>query len=205
MKTRKQPSPAAAADAGPDAGARSDQVLRALDRFERPLIHYVARVLGGDLERARDVTQETFLRLCDAPLMESEPRLAAWLFKVGRNLALDVRRKEKRMEPMTEAATHTRQSDDLGPAQAAEQRDAASRVAVAILGLPGSQQEILQLRFQQGMSYRELADVTGRSVSAVGVLVHKGIRTLRKRLGNELGILPSDPDRGIHRSKEMQQ
>ena len=67
----------------------SDQgpwVRDAVARFESPLTLYAARLLG-DAEAARDVVQETFLRLCVQDRASIETRLAEWLFTVCRNRA----------------------------------------------------------------------------------------------------------------------
>src|SRR5262249_49245205 len=101
-------------------------VRDAVDRFERPLTLYACRLLG-DIEAARDVVQETFLRLCahapDRPTIE--PRLAEWLFTVCRNRALDVLRKESRMTHLSEEQVHRCLSPDPGPTDVAERRDLA--------------------------------------------------------------------------------
>jgi len=53
----------------------------------------------------------------------------------------------------------------------------------AMSGLSDAQQECLRLKFQHGFSYREIAGVTGMTVSSVGVQIHLGIKQLRERLG----------------------
>lgn len=59
----------------------------------------------------------------------------------------------------------------------------ASAEAKRLLGLlPEKEQEVVRLKFQEGMKYREIADVTGLSVSHVGVLIHTAIQRLRKEL-----------------------
>ena len=63
----------------------------ALDRFEGPLLLYAGR-LTGDAERARDVVQDTFLKLCRQRRADVAARLAEWLYTVCRNAAIDVRR-----------------------------------------------------------------------------------------------------------------
>ena len=73
----------------------SQWVVDALDRHERPLLRY-AKWLLGDVEMARDVVQETFLRLCREDRARVDGHLAAWLFTVCRNLALDAREKASR-------------------------------------------------------------------------------------------------------------
>ena len=68
------------------------------------------------------------------------------------------------------------------PEATAEERDAASAALRALATLPDSQQEVLRLRLGHGLAYRDIAEVTGLSVSHVGVLIHEGMKTLRRRL-----------------------
>ena len=70
---------------------RREWVLAALDQFEGRLTRYAQRLLG-DLDRARDVVQFVFLRLCDQSPEEIDDRLAQWLYTVCRNQAMDLLR-----------------------------------------------------------------------------------------------------------------
>ena len=149
--------------------------------YEGPLVRYAARLLG-DAERARDVVQDTFLRLCQEPPSKVAGRVRQWLFAVCRNRALDVLKKEQRMKTCTDNPVKQAASRDRDPAEAAEQREFAGQ-AVALLGtLPPNQQEVIRLKVQNGLSYREIGAVTGLSVSNVGFLIHTGLTTLRQRL-----------------------
>src|SRR5262249_56290987 len=76
-------------------------VIEALNEFEQPLLRY-AKWLLGDLDAARDVVQETFLRLCREDRQRLEGRVAAWLFTVARNLAFDARKQSGRLLPPAE-------------------------------------------------------------------------------------------------------
>jgi RNA polymerase sigma factor (sigma-70 family) len=53
----------------------------------------------------------------------------------------------------------------------------------AVAELPLAQQEVLRLRFQEELSYREISAITNHSPSNVGFLIHAGIRQIRRRLG----------------------
>ena len=70
---------------------KSEWVVEALELHESSLLRY-ARWFVGDLESAREVVQETFLRLC-REIRCVEGYLAQWLFTVCRNLAFDARKK----------------------------------------------------------------------------------------------------------------
>jgi RNA polymerase sigma factor (sigma-70 family) len=161
--------------------ARRRWLRAAVDRYERPLIRYAAR-LTGDADRARDVVQDVFIRLCAADREPIGDHLAEWLFTVCRNRALDLRRRENRMRRVDGAAVESCESGDPAPAVVLEGREMGGRLLRLLATLPDNQQEVLVLKFQGGLGYREIAGVTGLSVGNVGFLIHTGLMTLRELL-----------------------
>jgi RNA polymerase sigma-70 factor (ECF subfamily) len=155
-----------------------DAVLR---RWETPLALYATKVCG-DEERARDAVQETFLELCAADRNAVEPRIAAWLFSVCRNKALDVRRKESSMKTGEDVVAENRTGDEPDPSAVLLEEEQSQRVLTFVERLPAKQQEVLRLKFQGGLSYKEIAAVTGDSVGNVGFLLHVALRALRERM-----------------------
>lgn len=153
-------------------------VRRAVDRYERPLTLYAARLLG-DADEARDVVQETFLKLCTQNREAIDSHLAEWLFTVCRNRALDVLRKESRMTNLSEEHVQRCLSPIPDPADLAERRDLSARVLDLMESLPTNQREVIRLKFQNGFSYQEISRISGHSVSNVGFLIHAGMKTLR--------------------------
>ena len=82
---------------GSSTESHADWIRATLDRFEGPLLRYALRITG-ELEAARDVVQETFLKLCKEDRAAIEQHLSQWLFTVCRNRALDVQdRKSTRL------------------------------------------------------------------------------------------------------------
>ncbi len=152
-----------------------------LDHYEGPLTRY-ARRITGDLETARDVVQDTFLRLCSCDRAEVDGYLGQWLFTVCRNRALDVRRKDGRMQTASETDIETRASNERDPAGIIERREQAGGALQALALLPENQQEVLRLRFQNGLSYKEIAAVTELTAGNVGYLIHMGIKAIREKL-----------------------
>ena len=161
---------------------KSTWIVAALDRYESPLVRYATWILG-DIERAREVVQETFLRLCKEQPARIEGHLAQWLFTVCRNLAFDVRKKENRMSPMTDPETVTTAYDAYGgPGASLEREETMSQVLRAMETLPANQREVLRLKFQSDLSYKEISEITRLSVTNVGFLIHTAIKTLRKEM-----------------------
>lgn len=168
------------ADSGSGSGSRS-WIWEAVERFEGPLIRYARKILGGDSERARDVVQETFLKLCGQDREAVEPILGVWLYRVARNGAIDVLRKERRMSEFADGAEEGLSGSGSEASEGMERREAAARAAEWLERLPGPQREAIRLKFEGGFSYKEIASITGHSVSYVGVLIHTGMKTLRAR------------------------
>ena len=179
--------PANPQDPDAHAGQAHRQCLHdAVARYHRPLVAY-ARANTGDLERARDVAQDTLLRLCQQPPdtfeREIAPRLAAWLFTVCRNRLIDLHRKETRMTPAdTQAMDQANAAATPCPDDHADQHDQQDHLLRLVADLPDHQREVVRLRFQGGLAYREIAEVTGHSTSYVGVLLHEAIKQLRTRM-----------------------
>ncbi|MDG1873358.1 MAG: sigma-70 family RNA polymerase sigma factor [Mariniblastus sp.] len=162
-----------------------DWIKNAIDEHEASLLRY-ANHFVHDLETARDIVQDTFLQLCRHPNEELRPRLAQWLFTVCRNRAIDVCRKERRMKlaPENQLTDHLdAQSDEsVNPAARLESSETAAGLLQQVGRLPDRQQEVLRLKFNVGLSYKEIAEVTGLSSTNVGFILHTAISKLRQRL-----------------------
>jgi RNA polymerase sigma factor (sigma-70 family) len=152
-----------------------------LEDYEGRLTRYALR-LTGEIETARDVVQETFLRLCRQRRSDVEGHVAEWLYRVARNLAFDVRRKQGRLDQFDRQDVDGCPGPTPSAAVVFEIRDNASRVLEAIESLSEPEQEVLRLKFQDGLKYREIANVTGRTTNYVGVLIHTAIKKLRTQL-----------------------
>jgi RNA polymerase sigma-70 factor (ECF subfamily) len=153
-------------------------VGEAVARYEGPLTLYASRLLH-DAETARDVVQDTFLKLCASDRSSIENHLAEWLFTVCRNRALDVLRKEQRMSQLREEQVYRCLSPEPAPVETVERQELGQRVLELLENLPVNQREVIRLKFQNGFSYQEISRISGHSISNVGYLIHAGIKTLR--------------------------
>ncbi len=162
-------------------GGGSEWIQSVLARFEGPLLRYAVRITG-DLEKARDVVQETFLRLCRENATRQWDHLEPWLFTVCRNCALDAHRKEGRMTALNEAELELLPNPAPNPVAILEKDESVHQMLQLLAGLPPNQQEVIRLKFQNSLSYQEISQITGLSVSNVGFLLHMGIRGLRQQM-----------------------
>jgi RNA polymerase sigma factor (sigma-70 family) len=160
----------------------------ALERYERPLISY-AKTITGELESARDAVQETFLRLSRQDVKALEPRLAPWLFLVCRNCALDHVRKIVRFS--SDAVDEERPAESPSPAAEVVAAEETARLKWLIDQLPLQQRELIHLKFEAGLSYKQIAEAMRMSVSNVGTQLHTAIGTLRRQWKREnAGVIP---------------
>lgn len=154
----------------------SQWIVDALDQYEDALIRYAFWILR-DQELAREVVQETFLRLCREEPSKVGGYLAQWLFTVCRNLAFDTRKREARMTPLEDM--------DIGVDSNLEQKESVGEIFRLVENLPKNQREVVYLKFQCDLSYKEISDVTKLSVGNVGLLLHTALKAIRKRVLSE--------------------
>src|SRR5207244_5850652 len=163
----------------PDGEANAERMQMLLRRFELPLLQFATRITG-DREWARDVVQETFVKFQNNGAFQN-PKPATWLFSVCRNGALNVCRKERRMQYLDEGLIEAREAEQPMPFERLEQQEAAGFLLSIVATLPPRQQEVIQLKFQSDLSYQQIAEITKTTANNVGVLIHTALRTLRQR------------------------
>lgn len=168
-----------------------------LRRFELPLVQYARRIIGNS-DSARDVVQETFIKFQRNGAVAPE-KTGTWLFTVCRNRALNVCRKEKRMMYLDESVIESSEDKQPMPFERIQQTEATGFLMRILATLPPRQQEVLQLKFQNDLSYREIAEITKTTANSVGVLIHTALKTLRQRFGQaSKDFLPFNLERHEH-------
>ncbi len=157
----------------------------AIDRFQAPLIAYASTLLH-DVERARDVVQETFIKLCKQPPQAVHQHLKSWLFTVCRNRAMDILRKEKRTTPLEDVRWKKVAGPGLQPDESIDLAERHSQLMAMLQRLSQNQREVILLKFQQGLSYQEIHQLTGLTTTNIGVLIHTGLKRLRDLIPKDL-------------------
>lgn len=163
------------------APANQELVAEAQVLHENSLMAY-ARSLLRDVERARDVVQDTCLKLHQQDPVTIQDTLKPWLFRVCRNRAFDVLKKERRMTSIDSQFLESIECDAPSPAQSAQRKETHEHLLDLVESLAPNQREVIRLRFQGDLSYQEIADITQLSVSKVGFLLHTALKNLRAQL-----------------------
>ncbi|MBN1444342.1 MAG: RNA polymerase sigma factor [Planctomycetes bacterium] len=154
-------------------------------RHQDSLVRFVSGFLQ-DRVAAQDIVQETFLRVARSPgKLAGVESPHNWLLRVARNLSVDhVRRTLRGRRKMREYAerrawqTAAAEPDD----REVERDEARERVRAEIQRLAPRLKELMLLKVQEGKTYREIAEITGLTITNVGYLLHQAMRTMARRL-----------------------
>ena len=151
-------------------------------QYKLKAYHYALQTVGNP-EDAMDITQEAFLRLHRHWARRDSSRpFAPWLYSVVRNLSIDLfRRRSTRKECDMEGAA-PEPSPLPNPEIRTRQRELNERLWREIDRLPEVQREALLLRDWHGLSYAEIAEATGSSVTTINSRLHDARVRLRERL-----------------------
>jgi RNA polymerase sigma-70 factor, ECF subfamily len=151
-------------------------------RHEGPVYRFLVSYMG-DEDAAADVAQDTFVKaMSNLGTFRGDAAFRTWLMAIARNEARGWargagRRKESPLEklaPMPDGAP--------GPEQEAIQGTEVDRVKRALTRLPEKQRMSVALRIFDGLSFREVAELTDSTEGAARVNYHHGIRRLREWL-----------------------
>ncbi len=144
----------------------------------------------GQQGDAEDITSQTFLRAWDA-IGDYEWRdhpFGAWLFRIAHNLVVDYHRARRETVPLDDASPQLEgraSRDSLRPEGALAGIIAGDRVRKAIAQLTDEQQQVLVLRFYEGLSTGETALLMGKRSGAIRGLQFRALSALRELLDRQ--------------------
>jgi RNA polymerase sigma-70 factor (ECF subfamily) len=200
------PDRALVEDLSSDDPVRRRRALGELyERHHGRVFNTAYRVLGSSAD-AQDVTQDVFLHVADRiGSFRGDASLTSWVYRVTVNLAIDARRRKARRpalhtKPESEAEVGERRpgvSQPPGePSAAVERSEADARVRDALERLSPKLRAVVVLRYLEGLSYEDLADVLQLSMGTVKSRLSRAHAALERILGPYVGRAPSPPDDG---------
>jgi RNA polymerase sigma-70 factor (ECF subfamily) len=163
-----------------------------VDKYKQPVMNVVFRMLR-DATEAEDVAQAVFVQVYrSASRYQVSSKFSTWLFTIARNLCLNEIRRRSRHPADSIDANHPEQPDQ--PAQQFEDRRVFSppetlllgeleqKIEAAVNDLPENQRMAILLCRQDELSYEEIAEVLGCSLSATKSLIHRAREVLKEKL-----------------------
>jgi RNA polymerase sigma-70 factor, ECF subfamily len=150
------------------------------ERYRRALFAFALRMLGeGDA--AADLVQDVFLRIYERRGQLNQPEsFRSWLFAVARNQCLSLLRRSRERASLEEAPDDAMAMEV--PVDALEVEEDVRLIRQALARLKIEYREVLVLREYQDLSYREIADITETTESAVKSKLFKARRAMHEML-----------------------
>ena len=163
-------------------------ISRVMGAFSVPLLRYAAQLLNN-ATFAQDAVQNAWVKLArrEPPVQAPDDEVRNWLFRVVHNEAVDIVRAEERKRHLhaayyaaeQEAATAQQEAATTGEWPGTEDMDEREALVLSCLpALSPLQRQVVLLRLQQGLSYNDIAAITGETSNYVGNLLHHAIKTL---------------------------
>lgn len=149
---------------------------------ESSLIRYVNH-LTHDMELAKDIVQEGFLKLWQEDQQKIAGHEVPWLFTTCRNRAYDVLKKKDRKNISADEIELDIPDQTLNAEQLMHQQDEEAQLKYLLSKLSPQQREVIHMKFEQDLSYKQISEITGLSVSHVGVLIHNVVSKLKSGAG----------------------
>jgi RNA polymerase sigma-70 factor (ECF subfamily) len=163
-----------------------------VDKYKQPVMNLACRTLR-DATEAEDLAQTVFVQVFkSAHRYQITAKFSTWLFTIARNLCLNEIRRRSRHPAESLDATHPDQEDQplrqfedkktFLPTEDLLHGELAEKIEEALAGLPENQRTAILLCRQDELSYEQIAEVLGCSLSATKSLIHRGRETLKEKL-----------------------
>ncbi len=156
------------------------------DRYSSRIYNFAYRFLKNS-EAAEDATQEVFVKMLKhANQFHGDAKLSTWLFSITANWCRDYLRKADNKAKEAEDVLVTLPAPaEYSPELTLERRENEKRIQKALSALTPEQREAILLSRYQGLSYAEIAQISGCSEGAVKTRVFRAMETLKKALTSE--------------------
>jgi RNA polymerase sigma-70 factor (ECF subfamily) len=171
---------------------RFESIEELFSALESPLLSYALRLLG-ERAPAEDTVQEAFMKLHAQFAEVREPR--RWLYRTVHNLALNHRRQARKIVPFAsglsgEPAPAPDTADpELLPDEQIIRWEGIGLVRLSVAALDERSREVVRLKFDEGLSYKQISDRTGLTTGHVGYLLHHALKTIAAELART-GLVP---------------
>jgi RNA polymerase sigma-70 factor (ECF subfamily) len=163
-----------------------------VDKYKQPVMNFICRSLRDEIE-AEDLAQMVFFQAYKSRARYRQTaKFSTWLFTIARNLCLNEIRRRSRHPAESIEESHAEHEDQprqqyedksqIGAPENLLHDELARKIEEALAELPENQRTAILLCRQDELSYEEIAEILGCSLSATKSLIHRGRETLKEKL-----------------------
>lgn len=157
-----------------DQGQNLESLIK---KYSKPLVRYATGILK-DAEAAKEVVQECFLKVLQQN--QNDIKIPGWLYREVRNRSIDIWRKRRKSEPLKEEMENQLSSDHPNPLEGLEARQNMEYLLKQISRLSTRDQEVLRLKYGEGLTYQQIAEVMNLTATNVGFILFQAVKTIRE-------------------------
>jgi len=160
-------------------------------RYEKPLFSFLWRMSGNGAD-VQEIFQEVWLRVIAKSREFKQERFKGWIFTIARNLVIDTSRRQKRLVSMDEPVAGGVESEmtladrlvsrESGPDYQVNGRETRSAIDQALAGLPKEQREVLVMRMESDLTFREISEVLGIPLNTCLARMQYALGKMKTRL-----------------------
>lgn len=165
---------------------RDEEVFGKCYDFYAPKIYRHAFYRLGSKEAAEDITSEVFVRVWEFLTKPTNKiqNLKAFLYRIANNLIIDQYRAKGRQPILIDEVIERSLGDEGREVEKLDSKFEFEAVLLSLEKLNQATHEILLWRYVDGLSIKEIAEITGKTKNAVYVAIHRGLKELKKILKN---------------------
>jgi RNA polymerase sigma-70 factor, ECF subfamily len=158
-----------------------------VNKYEMMILRFVYNMIR-DREASEDITQEVFITVYNKLYMyNSSYKFSNWILQIAKNKCIDYIRKYKRVYEANLEDVRDLATKEVSPEQAAEYKETKAEVLKFINGLSEVDKQILTLRYSQGMTFTDIAEVLDMNESAVKRRYYKARDKFKEKSSVKVG------------------
>ncbi|MCX6721794.1 MAG: RNA polymerase sigma factor, partial [Candidatus Staskawiczbacteria bacterium] len=160
-------------------------------KYLKQIYSFVYNNVGGQAE-AEDITQEVFIKIWkNIRKFDQNKSFKPWIFQIAKNTSIDFLRKKKSI-PFSRFENEKGQNPLLdniavAPLNLIEKLNEKKTVLAAMQGLNEKEQKVINLRHNDGLSFREIAEIFKESVNTVKSRYRRSLASLKKNIEENKG------------------
>lgn len=163
----------------------NDAFALLVERYEKQIFALAYR-LGGDYDEARDMAQESFLRVYqELPRYDVNRRFFPWLYRVAHNTCINLmHRRPKETTPLDNILDlrTDEMNREVNPGVSYEHQELSDAINQALQALPENYRLPLVMKYLEGMSYQQISDQLDLPVSTIETRLFRGRKMLKQAL-----------------------
>lgn len=155
-----------------------------VERYSERLYWHIRRIVF-DHDDTEDALQETFVSAflnSSGFRSDTESSLKCWLYKIATSKALKLLKRRKRALFESVESIQYRLASDIDSENQVSGDEICARLQKAVLGLPLKQREVFNLRYYDELSYDEISEITGSSVTTLKTNYHYAVEKVKEKV-----------------------